>query len=260
MNISIVTSYYNRKELLYRTLLSINESKQKNIEFIVVDDGSDENERIEDFMNEFKFLKVVRIEKKDKWYVNPCIPFNIAINKSVGDIIVIQNPECVHVGDVLTEIVKYLTNENYITLSTYAINENSLENLNNAQKTNTLIEYLNNKPQQPSGGSPIEGWYNHSKYRPVNYHFCSAITRENMKILNGFDNRYAYGISFDDNEFIERVKRLGLIFKIIDHVSVIHQWHPTNFYNRIDFNILHKKNKDIFNNITMKENLITVNI
>ena len=55
--ISIVSAYYNRKPQFYRTLKSIVKSKFKDIEYIVVDDCSSNEHRIEDLVKEFSFLK-----------------------------------------------------------------------------------------------------------------------------------------------------------------------------------------------------------
>lgn len=91
--ISIVSAYYNRKPQFYRTLKSISSSEIKDFEYIVADDGSSNEHRLEDLINEFPFLRVIRVEPKDKWYVNPCIPFNKGIFESKGNIILLQNPE-----------------------------------------------------------------------------------------------------------------------------------------------------------------------
>lgn len=100
--ISIITAYYNRKELFRKTLLSIARFEySENMEFIAIDDGSDEEERIEDLIHEFPFLKVIRLEKKDKWYQNSCIPFNEGFRHAKGDKIIIQNPECYHFDNVI---------------------------------------------------------------------------------------------------------------------------------------------------------------
>ena len=56
--------------------------------------------------------------------------------------------------------------------------------------------------------------------------------------LGGFDERYGEGSSYDDDEFLHRVKLLGLNLKIVHDVIGIHQWHYSNenrnmeFYNR----------------------------
>jgi GT2 family glycosyltransferase len=257
--ISIVTSYYNRKKLFLETVKSIIKTKHTNYELIVVDDGSDENERLENIVSFYPFIKLIRIESKDKWYVNPCIPFNLGIKEVSGEIIILQNPECLHVNDILSYTNTNLTEDNYLTFSCYALNKeltNKLPFLIN----NNFIQYFNSLPQQESKGNPTIGWYNHSKIRPTYYHFCSAITRTNLvEKLNGFDERYALGISYDDNELLDRINRLGLKKEIIDNISVIHQWHPSIFYNRKDFNSLHLKNKSLYFDITKNETLIKSN-
>lgn len=64
MKISIVTAYHNRKQLFYNTLKSISKSSVKDIEVIVVDDGSNEEHRLEDLTQEFPYLKIIRLEKR----------------------------------------------------------------------------------------------------------------------------------------------------------------------------------------------------
>ena len=70
-----------------------------------------------------------------------------------------------------------------------------------------------------------DAWYNHSIFRPVAYHFCAAITTNNIIKLNGFDERFSYGIGYEDNYFLDQVKLFGLNIKIIDNPFVCHQWH-----------------------------------
>ena len=256
--ISIITTYYNRKELFYLTLKSISKSKIKDFELIVVDDGSDDNHRLECYLDEFEFMKIIRVEPKDKWYVNPCVPFNVGIREALGDIVLLQNPECLHVHDMLSYVMNNIRNNNYITFSTYSVDQNLNNQIKNIIIDNGDVSVLLNGLPQRFVSSHV-GWYNHSIYRPCYYHFCSAITKKNLDVLGGFDERYAQGIAYDDDEFLERINRLGLNKIIVDDHSVIHQWHPTFFYKRSDFKVLHTKNKTLFNNITKKEKTIKVN-
>jgi len=258
--ISIVTAYYNRKQLFYETLKSIKRSKFKDIEIIAVDDGSSPEHRIESFTDEFPFLKIIRLEKEGKWYNNPCIAFNIGLRKSVGDIIVLQNPECLHIHDVLSYISENVNDYNYLTISTYGVNEKINKELPIYAEDNTLVSYFKTLPQQAYVGWDSLGWYNHSRYRPVAYHFCSAITKANMAKLNGFDERYARGIGYDDNEILVRISRLGLKIIIEDNISVIHQYHDTVTWNKPNADILTQKNKNLLHEVTMKEDKIKVNL
>lgn len=253
--ISIVTAYYNRKILFRKTLESISKSEYHNFEVIAVDDGSDDNERIEDLSKEFIFLKVIRISKQDKNHSNPCIPFNIGIKEVKGDIIILQNPECLHVHDILSYVSANINESNYLSMSTYSIDSDLTKKL---LQSNNYIDFFNKLPKEQRHVNYV-GWFNHTKYRPVYYHFCSAITRKNMDLLGGFDERYADGIGYDDDELIERINRLGLNKKICDEVSVIHMFHNNFFSKNINSPKAIEKNNLLFNNFTKKEEIININ-
>ena len=119
--ISIATTYYNRKNQFINTLKSLQKSSIKDFEVIVVDDASDDDQRIEDLQNEFKFLKVFRINKNEKKFHNPCIGFNLAFSKCSGDVIIIQNAECLHYSDILKLTLEKITNNNYLSFACYSI-------------------------------------------------------------------------------------------------------------------------------------------
>jgi GT2 family glycosyltransferase len=238
--ISIVTAYFNRKKLFIRTLESIARSKVKDFEFIVVDDCSNEDERVEDLVVDFPFLKMIRLEKKDKWYINPCVPFNIGIKEAKNDIIVLQNPECIHVGDILSFVTNNLINNLYLSFAMYYLPKEFTENLELYPNLDFLSKYF-----------PINGWQNHPKYKPTYYHFCSAITRSDMNRLGGFDERYAYGIAIDDCDFATRIMRAGIGMLVISDVFVAHQYHESVFnipnYKKLferNVKLYHKLNKE----------------
>jgi glycosyltransferase involved in cell wall biosynthesis len=242
--ISIVMAYYNRRELLINTLKSIEKSGYKDYEIIVVDDASKEEERIEDLN-----VKVIRVEQKDKWYHNSCIPFNIGIKEAKGDIVIIQNPECFHVHDVLSYVANTVNDSNYVSMSCYSINKN--------MSILDILDQFMTLPQKSV--ESYVGWYNHSIYRPVHYNFCCAITKKNLSILGGFDERYAGGTGYEDDDFVDRVKRLRLKMIIADDVSVIHQWHPKvyDINNPIHAQMFRKNG--LLHKQTKKENYIKVN-
>ncbi|WP_162990030.1 glycosyltransferase family 2 protein [Chryseobacterium sp. 6424] len=242
--ISIVTAYYNRKKLFRRTLLSIKHQQvDYSFEVIAVDDGSDDEERLEDLVVEFPFLKVIRLEKNNKWYHNSCIPFNIGFKAAKGDKIIIQNPECLHFGNILDYTDNHLDEQNYLSFGCFSLDEDITENY---EKFST--EYLNKTISENSHTIEKDGalgWYNHSVYRPKAYHFCTAISKKNLQQLHGFDERFAFGIAYDDDEFIERVRQ-KLRVDFVDHVVAFHQnhYHPssTSYQNRANIELLYKKN------------------
>jgi len=103
-------AYYNRRKLLEETLKSIQRSKFKNYEIIVVDDAS--TERIDDLP-----VKVIRLEQKDKWYHNSCVPYNIGFSQCSGDLIIIQNAECLHYSNIINYVKNNLNETNYLSFS-----------------------------------------------------------------------------------------------------------------------------------------------
>lgn len=130
ISISIVTAYYNRKKLFERTLNSINETEYQGVfEVIAVDDGSDEDERLEDLKNKYPFLKIIRLEPEQKWYNNSCIPFNLGFKEAKGDKIIIQNPECYHFNDILKYVGANLQKDDYLSFGCFALDKIIIVNM-----------------------------------------------------------------------------------------------------------------------------------
>ncbi|RTZ50063.1 glycosyltransferase family 2 protein [Chryseobacterium arthrosphaerae] len=241
MKISIVTAYYNRKKLFENTLSSIvsqSPDPSMELEVIAVDDGSDEEERLEDLTEQYPFLKVIRLEKADKWYFNSCIPFNIGFREAKGDIVILQNPECLHYGDVLKYTQKHINDSNYISFSCFSLGIESTDNLHTLLESTEKLQKLMADNNVGYIGDGLDCWYNHSVTNPKGYHFCAAITKKNLYDLGGFDERFARGIAFDDNEFLHRVKLKGLQIEIIDQPIVLHQNHYQKISYTTDKNLL----------------------
>ena len=109
--VSIVMAYYNRLPQLEFTLKTIEMSKYEGeIEIIIVDDASDPNMMAKQGIGGRDNIKITTISLENRWWNNPCIAFNIAFRQVSGDIVIIQNPECIHVGDVVSKAVE-LTND-----------------------------------------------------------------------------------------------------------------------------------------------------
>jgi|WetSurMetagenome_2_1015567.scaffolds.fasta_scaffold00103_21 glycosyltransferase involved in cell wall biosynthesis len=217
MKISIVIAYYNRRDQFLKTLESI--LAWGKPEIIVVDDAS--TERIDDI----KEINLIRIEPKDKWWLNPCIPYNIGFSKATGDVIIIQNPECIHVGNILKYAGK-LKSGRVFSFGAYSLDYNLEYEIYDYLYLKKLIL---SEPQRCQVAH--HGWYNHSVYRPEALHFCNAITRQDLKKIGGFDEQYAYGVGHDDNDMVMRIKKEGIDLKIVDNPFVIHQKHKRTDYS-----------------------------
>jgi len=234
--ISICTAYYNRKPQFLLTLESIAQSAYKDIEIIVVDDGSAPEHRLEGLP-----IKLIRMEPEERNWVNPCIPFNRAINAAIGDIVIIQNPECMHIGDILNYTIDNLRKYQYMAFSCFSWDVSPID----LSKIKSV--------QSMAGGQGQLGWYNHSKICPRPYHFCTAVHKENLGKLRGFDERFKDGPCYDDDDLVRRVRKLGLQIKHIDDPFVIHQWHDSSHIYQEDSHQRFLENQKIYHKILSGE-------
>jgi glycosyltransferase involved in cell wall biosynthesis len=250
--VSIVMTYYERAEQFKNTLRSfIDHGYGENIEVVVVDDGSVlQKAQSPDFTYNFK-LRIVYLRPENKWYSNPCVPFNKGFSEAVGDIVIVQNAECLHKDNIVKHALAHVNEKNYLSYACYSINK---EKTGKLSRSVDLLSSVAEIPVQYS--KPLDdgrdGWYNHSRINPVAYHFCSALSKNNLSRLGGFDERYARGIAYDDNEFLERIRRLPLDVSIVDEAVVVHQYHYTNkMIDRRTIELLNK-NKLLFETYTKK--------
>lgn len=252
--ISVVTAYYNRKKLFTRTLKSMLPYYGKiDFEVIVVDDGSDEAERLEDLQTDFPFLRVIRLEKQNKWYKNPCIPFNIGFEAIKGDKIIIQNPECYHFGAVLEYVDAHLKENEYLSFGCFSMDKLNTDDDALFFDEKNIFKLIENNNRSFTTDGDL-GWYNHSKFRPEAFHFCAALMSTDLFDLGGFDERYAKGVGYDDDELIWRIKNKKMHIKFIDDQIVLHQNHYVAPDDLVEANKRrfesYKRNKLIFEQIT----------
>lgn len=255
LKISIVMACYNRRDQLKITLNSIALSKHKNFEIIIVDDLSDESQRIDDIVKDFHTnhgfnIRLFRTTKELKTYINPCVPYNIALSQidTNSDIVIIQNPEVCHIGDVMSYITTHLKLNDYLTFSCYGLantqQNNDINNILNDKTLNDIMviektiiektkEFISSKPNK-SGGTYFHtndpsGWLNNaSHFRP--YHYLCAMWKSDLVKHGGFDNDYADGLCFDDDDFLKRVEFHGFRTTLpryeLNNPFCIHLWHP----------------------------------
>lgn len=247
-DISIVMGYYNRKPQTINTLNYFEQHyKTYNYEVIIVDDNSVPEHQLDDAIKKYtfpiKYIKITEEEKGDR--INPCTTYNKGFKEAEGERVIIQNPECIHRGDILGYVKQNLTYDDYTAFSCYNCSSQELtqELLNNSSLINDHSFNSRNKFH----------WYNHPIYRPVHYHFCAAMMNDNLKLLGGFDEAFAEGHSYDDNEILLSIsKNLKLNIKTIDPNEggyVIHQWHPSSSQTKFSptvFTSMLNRNKTLY--------------
>ncbi len=211
MKVAIVMTYINRQSQFNRAIKSIF-NQEYPVQVIAVDDCSETPLTVPDNYP----VEVIRIEQKD-WF-DKDIPLNMGIVRAIttgADLIILQNAECYHVGDVIRYALK-VTDKTYISFGCFSLGKERTER--------------GDDPPDIKRGATFDGdeaWYNHPLYFPRGYDWCSAITADNMRKLNGMDERFGYGVAYGDDDFLRRVKALGLSVEITSYPYVVHQWHYT---------------------------------
>lgn len=267
--ISIVMGYVDRKDQLYLTLNTILKSQHKNYEVIIV---NDENVDINFVKEDFPTINIKIIDNFDKKHTNPCMTYNLGVEHSTGEILLLQNPECCHIGDILTVVNAVLKQNDYLAFSTFYLDNfsknkevsdiilnNDCEYFWSVEKIHKLLQYtLENisKRQNPV----LRGWVSHPVYNKNFLHFCSAIYKSDFERIGGFTEEYKDGICFDDDDFVRKIKCNNLntqYFRLpdfpnssvnhIEHsVFVFHQHHNHFSYDDKNIKLKWQKNKVLF--------------
>ena len=264
--ISIVMTAYNRNKQLDHTLHTVTKSKMaKNTEIIIVDDAS--KEPITKVVNKYKDqldIKPIYISKQNKWWINPCIPYNIGFGKATGDIVVIQNAEVVHIGDVLSFIHDNLKENQYMCMGCYSLGsfvENDVYmNLVNSSKSpeKAALEYIKMKGDFVCPNREVGGWYVNTKHF-TGLHYLTAIYKKDLDRIGGFSPEFAMGYRHDDDEFIRRIwyKKLDIIHPDVYAgypfgTHLYHTYHSYASRKTKDFIDKWKLNNRVFNRLVDK--------
>ena len=113
----ICMAYHNRETQLLNTLESFQD--YKDIEVVIVNDSEPLG------LKHYNF-SIQEIRIKNKSWANPGVNFNIGFGyalESEPDAVIIQNPECYHVGDVVGTVREKLTDRNYLSFACYSLGE-----------------------------------------------------------------------------------------------------------------------------------------
>lgn len=205
MKYSIIMPYYDRAEQLKNTLQSFIRLYSDRMDFqivLVVDNKMSTRMTQQYYAVTAAYegqLQICTIWSSGKNLYNPAIAFNEGAEWASGSILILTSPECKHETNILAEMdVEFKENiDAYVVCACKSIRADGT----------------------------LHMWYQHTEHRNERYHFCSAITKKNYKLIEGFDERYAYGYGYDDDDFRDRVMHADLQFCVRDDLLVAHQHH-----------------------------------
>lgn len=218
MKYSIILPYYNRPSLNITLLSFTHFYKNRNdYEVVIVEDSKNYidgvyHNTLISIIDKYKNIINIKHLINERVTYNPASSFNIGVNNSLGEKIILTNPECAHVCNILEYIDKNDTN-NYKVFGCLLVDCIDID-VNEFSK----IKYISRN-----------FWYQHSQHRNERYHFCSCINKNDYNLVEGFDESYSNGIGFDDNDFVKKIETANINFEIIDIPYVYHIRHDVAY-------------------------------
>ena len=237
LTISIVMTASNRSKQTYFTLKTIQNSSYKAIQVIIVDD-SDTDPIAKKELEKYPFyIDFISIKRQNKNWINPVVNYNIGFEYIKGAKIIIQNAEVCHVGDVLAYMGTQINSNNYYICDVKSTRSFCSNRYLYQCNTNTIDIYnLRNVYRK---------WYQ-GKTRMSNLHFLVGMTIETFNKIKKFSYDYTFGLDYDDNDFLLKIKSQNIqiinLFHDEYNFGGIHLFHNSCYQNLINI----ESNSDLF--------------
>jgi GT2 family glycosyltransferase len=214
VKVSVVLSCFNRSSLLRHSLSSIvKQSFASPLEIVIVNDGQENDETkmvCDEFSDKLTIKYIFSGHRNAAGLVsrNPCVPNNIAVKQSTGDVIILTCPEIYHVNNVVDQLVgPVLKHPRRVTTPKALYFDND----------NNIIQDL---PQVHLERAQL--FINRNRYP-----FCMGMLKSTFMTLGGFDEDFANAYGAEDDDFIWRLRRAGFQ-TITTKACAIHLWHPSS--------------------------------
>jgi len=233
-DITICMSYFRRADLLRRTLLSVQcQNTEKAIEVVIVNDDVTSSELLtvcRQFINRPPFMNIrVFSTNRTYRYRNQNWAMNCAIQRASAKYLIIQNPECFHVGNVIDGLWSQLVASQVDPF--YCVKTLSLtpdDNIWLSQREPEWLQRLDVLTSEFAGRSEFVGRNN-----PRLLCFCLGSTAAAIGKIGGFDEDIKE-IGYDDDLLAFHAQVNHFDCRILDLADyyVLHQDHQKD--NQID--------------------------
>lgn len=236
MKYSILMPYFDRLIQLRITLASFIHfyGDRDDYEVIIIEDPKN-RDNAQAAVRSFADRVIIRwleADYKDDCYT-PSPFYNQAASEARGEYLVITNPECLHYTDVLggLDIIFEMMPDIYAVCAC----QNVLKVTMNGDGFERL-SFVREK------------WFQHSKHANKLLNFCTALSKENYERIGGFDERYAAGFAFADDDFRDRVTDAGIKIVPRDGLVVLHQRHKRfrEYVSQAEYRDRHNRNQRLY--------------
>ena len=208
LGISLVITTYNRDHLLKLGLESITRQNHENLEVIVVNDGlKGEAENITKEHN-FKYIYTGERNETKPYWRTPGPAINTGVNAATKEILILSCAEMYHLQYNTLELLTYplYTNHNLLCIP--------------KGRDDTTGHYLNKLQTQ---GHSIQELQRCNNLR-VQLPFLMAIWKQYFIELGGYDEDMASGMSYDDDDIVDRLIAYGCSYSHTE-AECVHLYH-----------------------------------
>jgi hypothetical protein len=217
--LSILNSIHHTKydKTLIEIIIVEKLEKTESAELFSINHLTTENK---DLFENFSFT--IKLLKVSSEHPNNNILCNVGIKYATGDIVLLNETEIVHVGDIVSTAVKFTTDENYVVFPVLKLPTDTLNPVLDKYITK-VYQKMDEVPDLHFGSSEAlkqihtifntdNFWLSHPERNPTNYYHLSSIYRNNLvdKMNNGFNEEFSNGVEYHDKEFVDRVYNTGL--------------------------------------------------
>jgi hypothetical protein len=213
---SLILPYYKRPELVFFLMDSVDKYTMRyDFEIIIVEDSKN-------FRSEIDHERLMNIIEAygDKLFIRHIVDceesycsahkYNMGVATAEGQVILLSNPEIVHIGDVLL----HLDNKDILVGNQYYVYD--CESVYLKMEDDRTFSTVHNR------------WYQHLSINRQ-YHFLSAILKDDYERIGGFDERYSGGLGYEDDSFIMRVRRNRLFINCVSDPYCQHIEHSRRY-------------------------------
>lgn len=236
MKYSIIMPYFDRLAQLERTLISFGHHyhSRADYEIIVIEDRKNAD-GLNEMLGRFIHLPLrwFRMQAEGDTYT-PSSLYNEGARIARGRYLVLTNPECLHLTDVLSGCDRILLNESDQVYIMCACRHG----------TRCVIG--------PSGFESLTyragPWYQHSREKNKLLNFCSIIPAALYHDIGGFDEAFDSGYAYADDDFRDRVMAVARRVVVSDDLVVLHQEHRkfNTYVNSAEYRSRIERNKQLY--------------